>query len=766
MKNTSLPSQPPRSDQNVECMVYYEPHEVNASLSSGSDRGSHAGSGSGSGSSSHVVRKRNLLTSEGIGSGKSSPGVLGRPNATPPTVPTHTTSQFRINSKLTGSKPPSLYAHGDFGVRTQDSAAHNSGLASQPQTNMQSGPAYSNVVPSTFKNHSTGNYMPMDQYLYKDSGAGSSVSGSTRQEETASSVGLEDSGIDIGTANYLQTGYASSRASAYSHDDYLLPLSHRVGGIPSTATEDQLKLQELQLKRQEQQLQELQKQHLQIKQQLQQQHTQQIAALQPAVHPEHIEMSALNVQAKSGTRLRPELPAKPAMPLRRAENLYSETPGSNPPHNPDSTSTNHGVPTPAPNGMIGKYGRRAAVKNSASESAAKSALAQSYTAKQDTQFHAPHGRARYEANGRFSHFGKKHTFAPQEGYTEAPASTTSRSSVRSSRSASSKGSSSQGRMKAGHDPNRPVAANIILNIPGYRVPASLGRSKRISSAEESDMESMTSVSVTSREVANIMTQAMRMQRNSTRRRSKCEHHHRTFATKPGRSGNLSRSSNFRGSNSSNRSKGKRSCTRCGSQSQKQTQEKNGESLISFIEQSMRSFLLNSSETVSTEDTSSETKSSSVERNDKTPSADSPENNETVATEEKPQSKSSKPPPPPNPVSAAPSLFDIASYCELHTLEIHNDYSNTLGYGMHLQQVNFNPEGLVKASGKFSSNGVHLGQGSSAFERFQGRTRLIYCIHKLDKTGIAAKHGALKEGDYLIEVINKVQRKTVSKMIQM
>ena len=71
--------------------------------------------------------------------------------------------------------------------------------------------------------------------------------------------------------------------------------------------------------------------------------------------------------------------------------------------------------------------------------------------------------------------------------------------------------------------------------------------------------------------------------------------------------------------------------------------------------------------------------------------------------------------------------------------------------MHLQQVNFNPEGLVKAAGKLSSNGVHLGQGSSAFDKFQGKIRLIYCVHMLDKAGVAAKQGALKEGDYLIEV---------------
>ena len=72
--------------------------------------------------------------------------------------------------------------------------------------------------------------------------------------------------------------------------------------------------------------------------------------------------------------------------------------------------------------------------------------------------------------------------------------------------------------------------------------------------------------------------------------------------------------------------------------------------------------------------------------------------------------------------------------------------------MHLQQVNFNPERCVQNSMKLSNSlSSSLGQGSSAFDRFKGRTRLIYCVHMLDKEGVAAKHGALKEGDYLIEV---------------
>ena len=71
--------------------------------------------------------------------------------------------------------------------------------------------------------------------------------------------------------------------------------------------------------------------------------------------------------------------------------------------------------------------------------------------------------------------------------------------------------------------------------------------------------------------------------------------------------------------------------------------------------------------------------------------------------------------------------------------------------MHLQQVNFNPEKYFQTQRQLSNNILSLGHASSAFDRFKGRTRLIYCVHMLDKDGVASKKGNLQEGDYLIEV---------------
>ena len=759
-------SQQPMTEQNVECMVVYEPHDLNASLSSGSEKGSHAGSGSGSGSLSQVLRGNNRSINEDVSSQRDNYSrYQGKKPALPGTPPSTSTAKPGGLTQIAAESKPSIYAHGDYGVSQGSS---NFGFNIPVQPNVQSGPAYTNIRPS-YRNNSTGNYLPMDQYLHKDSGVSSSVSGSFRQEET-SLCGLEDSGIDdIGTANYpqQQAGYAGSRTSAYSQDDYLLPVSHRIGNY---GTEEQLKLQQLQLQRQEQKLQELQKQHYQIQQQLQMQHRQYSAEQQHGSVQSNMyqDQSSCSDQMTSSLKFSSSIyqdgsSVKSAVSSSKGSSDANETIENfelTSLYNYASTSSN--IPQTSQNIAQslsqGKYGgRKPAVKPKTSDAKPMLNNTSHLTAKQERQIlscgvHTANNEGsnaykntRYEAKPKSSLYGRKHTFAPQEGYTEVG---TSRSSVRSSRSSSSKGSSSQGRVKAGNDPGRPLAANIILNIPGYRVP---GRNKRLSSAEESDMESMTSVSVTSREVANIMTQAMRMQRNSSRRRSKCEHHHRTFTTKPGRSGNLSRSSNLRGSNSSNRSKGnKRACTRCGSQSQKTSEktEKSGESLISFIEQSMRSFLLNSSETVSTEDTSSETKSSS-ERN-KSPSDDSPGNTLEPANEPSPAPKPAKPTT--NHISSAPTLFEIASYCDLLTIEIQNDYSNALGYGMHLQQVNFNPERYVQNARKRSNNlSTSLAEGSSAFDRFKGRTRLIYCVHMLDKAGVAAKNGSLMEGDYLIEV---------------
>ena len=749
------------SDQNVECMVLYEPHDLNASLSSGSDKGSHTGSGSGSGSSRYVSRRTNRLNNNDDVAGQKYNHSRHHSRKTDlPGSPPSTSNANSVRLSQTESKP-SIYAHGDYGSPSHSSV--NYGFNVPPQPNVQSGPAYTNIRPS-YKTSSTGNYLAMDHHLYKDSGVPSSVSSSFRQDEV-SSVGLEDSGIEIGTANPHHTGYAASRASAYSQDDYLLPVSHRIGNY---GTEEQLRLQQLQLQRQEQQLLELQRQHNQIQQQLQMQHQhhaqEQESPVQPNAFPEQIPHEQRTVPAKSESRFYQDGSMKSSISSGKGSSAASDIVesfelgvlsdcGST---SSSITQTSHNI---AQSLSQGKYGRKPPVKQRTSEVSGKTGLNQvSYlTAKQEKQLlsHEPntadteisnlYKNSRHEAKQKLLHTDRKHTFAPQEGYTEVA---TSRSSVRSSRSSSSKGSS-HSKTKVPNDPNRPMAANIILNIPGYRVPGSLGRNKRLSSAEESDMESMTSVSVTSREVANIMTQAMRMQRNSSRRRSKgqCEHHHRTFTTKPGRSGNLSRSSNFRGSNSSSRSKGKKACTRCGSQSQKaEKAEKTGESLISFIEQSMRSFLLNSSETVSTEDTSSETKSSS-ERN-KTPSDESPGNTLEPDHEESPPAPAK---PTSNQINTAPTLFEIASYCDIHTIEIQNDYSNTLGYGMHLQQVNFNPEKYFQTQRQLSNNILSLGHASSAFDRFKGRTRLIYCVHMLDKDGVASKNGNLQEGDYLIEV---------------
>ena len=541
-------------------MVVYEPHDLNASLSSGSDKGSHAGSGSGSGSGSHVMKRNNRLANEDVSSQRNNRSrYQGRKPRVPGTPPSTSTTNTVSLSQLAAESKPSIYAHGDYGSASHGSSNFGFNIPAQP--NVQSGPAYTNIKPS-YRNNSTGNYLPMDQYLHKDSGVSSSVSGSFRQEET--SLGLEDSGIETGSTNYpQQAGYAGSRVSAYSQDDYLLPLSHRVG------PEEQLKIQQLQLQRQEHQLQELQKQHYQIQQQLQLQHRQntepQPNAMQSNLYPDQSSHSEhLTASFKSASSIYQDGPVKSTVSSGKGSsdaNEAIETFELSPMHNYASTSSNIAQTSQniAQSLSQGKYGgRKPPVKHKPSE--AKPLNQTSYiTAKQERQILSSHAtnnegsnvykNSRYEMKPKSSLYSRKHTFAPQEGYTEVG---TSRSSVRSSRSSSSKGSSSQGRARAANDASRPLAANIILNIPGYRVQ---GRSKRLSSAEESDMESMTSVSVTSREVANIMTQAMRMQRNSSRRRSKCEHHHRTFTTKPGRSGTLSRSSNLRSSNSSNRSKG-------------------------------------------------------------------------------------------------------------------------------------------------------------------------------------------------------------------
>ena len=765
-RKASPHSQQTLSDQNVECTVLYEPHDLNASLSSGSDKGSHTGShtgsGSGSGSSRYVTRRTNRLNNDDVAGQKYNHSRHHSKKTGLPGSPPSTSNANSVPlAQLATESKPSIYAHGDYGSPSHSSV--NYGFNVPPQPNVQSGPAYTNIRPP-HKNSSTGNYLAMDHHLYKDSGVPSSVSSSFRQDE-ASSVVLEDSGIEIGTTNPHHTGYVASRESAYSQDDYLLPVSHRIGNY---GTEEQLRLQQLQLQRQEQQLLELQRQHNQIQQQLQIQHQQhaqeQQSPVQPNTFPEQIpHHEQRTIPVKSESRFYQDGSMKSSISSGKGSSAASDITesfelgilsdyGST---SSNITQTSHNI---AQSLSQGKYGRKPPVKQRTSEFSGRSGLNQvSYlAAKQekqllsqepnspDTEIPNLYKSSRHEMKQKL-HAGRKHTFAPQEGYTEVA---TSRSSVRSSRSTSSKGSS-HSKTKVKSDPNRPMAANIILNIPGYRVPGSLGRNKRLSSAEESDMESMTSVSVTSREVANIMTQAMRMQRNSSRRRSKgqCEHHHRTFTTKPGRSGNLSRSSNFRGSNSSSRSKGKKACTRCGSQSQKAEKgEKSGESLISFIEQSMRSFLLNSSETVSTEDTSSETKSSS-ERN-KTPSDESPGNTLEPDNDQSPPASNK---PASNQINAAPTLFEIASYCDIHTMEIQNDYSNTLGYGIHLQQVNFNPEKYFQTQRQLSNNILSLGHASSAFDRFKGRTRLIYCVHMLDKDGVASKNGDLQEGDYLIEV---------------
>ncbi len=819
--------------------MYYEPHDLNASLSSGSDRGSHAGSGSGSGSSGHVTRLRDqrrqqqtlvtttsdnyVLTQQQLakrlvpGGGSSGGGTPPQNRVgSPPRQAMGPSSVYQSHATVATSKPqPSTSGHLSKPQNTNPQPHYTSGLKSVPPkpTGLQhhgSRPPRHQVVP---------NYLPMDGYNNnkKDSSEpSSSNSGSYRTQDTEHSGGLEDSGIDIGTGYGNQKNGSvathSSQSSAYSQDEYLLPVSFRGGanGLQNQGgylSEEQLKYQQLQIQQQQQQLQQLQQQQLEIQRQLllqQQQNLAQLQATSPPQSPTGSDQTSVS-QMKQASRkyydglVKSQTPRN-VEPTRMYPNssMSQRSASSSVSHN-SATPTSHKLLTQnngdaddfsdtpkeykldyadidfPSSGYKAKNQTKVPYKNQESGVHSKPPISkqrpQGYIT--EAQVH-PHVPAKPLSQEKpvvpvKPNSSKRHTFAPQQGYIEMNGAGTSRGSVRSrASSVSSRASSSYSRSRHLQDPTKPKAANIILNIPGYRTNNALARSKRLSSAEESDLDSVTSVSVTSREVANIMTQAMRMHRNSSRRRSKghqCEHHHRSFATKPGRpgsrSGSLSRSSNLRGSNSSTHSRSRRrTCTRCGSHNVNRGPAKpatptpqSSENLISFIEQSMRSFLLNSSETVSgsteDDDTSSETKSLSDKN--KTPPGD--ENDNDAPEDEVTEALPDPPTEPETPKPKAPSLYDIASQCLFITAQLPNDYTNPHGYGMHIQQIVFDPISERTQRSKTPPN-IFLGRESSAFSKFQGnpdRIRYLYCIHMLEKQGVAAKTGTVKEGDFLIEV---------------
>lgn len=753
--------------------MFYEPHDLSASLSSGSERGSHSGSASGSGSSGHVTRGP-------YSHGKINDGLRVKPKSTHPQsiAECHSSKGSPITEM-----PPSGFLHhlneADYGKIYGDASE----VSQQPR--YVDNPVAKQTAVS--RNLSSGNYIPMDQYSHKDSGVSSLASGSYRQVED-SNGGMEDSGIDISTVAYMQQpGYLGSRngdgvsktndinsrsgdqvarLSAYSQDEYLLPLSSRT---PVYANKAQLRLQQLQLEQQQQQLDQLQKQHLHMKQQLEMQN-----------HKNQYQQEHLNAMGgKEGADLSPPSEFQQAASRIKAASKKFRS--------PENLESNHSLEAIEMHGMVNGSDSNVYLKSAHNNDNNLKSSTSDKIAHSSYQVYQNHSRKPRRVNGTTSiasidrnmyetaktsdnsgaktsiqyinpttqntsktnsshklHVPRKHTFAPRQGYNDNYL----QSSMRSSKSSSSKGSSSQskGNMGSNGEGGKPLAANIILNIPGYKGNVTAAKSKRMSSAEESDMESMTSVSVTSKEVANIMTQAMRMHRNSSKRRSKgqCEHHHgRNFSTKPGRSGNLSRSSVHRSSNSSNHSRGRRSCVRCGSKNPRPTAAPpQGENLISFIEQSMRSFLLNSTETVSSaEDTSTETKSSSPELVPLDKGRQSvtitPSQNQTLTEEEKP--------------FISPSLYEIATYCDFHTVELQNDYQNSYGYGMHLQLVPFKPSEEKARAQKVAMDKLHLGQVSSAFDQFPRKLQMLYVVHMLDNEGIATKQGQLKVNDFLIEV---------------
>ena len=122
-RKASPHSQQTLSDQNVECMVLYEPHDLNASLSSGSDKGSHTGSGSGSGSSRYVSRRTNRLNKNNDVAGqKYNHSRHHSRNTDLPGSPPSTSNANSVPlSQLATESKPSIYAHGDYGSPSHSS---------------------------------------------------------------------------------------------------------------------------------------------------------------------------------------------------------------------------------------------------------------------------------------------------------------------------------------------------------------------------------------------------------------------------------------------------------------------------------------------------------------------------------------------------------------------------------------------------------------------------------------------------------------------